>query len=506
MIVEPFMMCGRAAFANVLTCAMVMAVASAARQHAEHFSMRKTDAGKAKEITHLPGLQTELRSRQFSGYININETNDKNLFFWLVTSEGQPKRDPVVLWLTGGPGCSSMDAFIYEHGPFKFQLDDYEGESSITLTENPYAWSKVATMIYVDSPVGAGLSFSKTPTDYKTNDARTIEDLYIFIKKFFDLFPEYKANNFYIAGESYGGAYVPLLAQRIYRGLKSEGAGTSINLKGYMTGNGVADDEFDGNGQVEFAFGMGLMDPDTHLQLSSLCGGNYWNATPGGACSKAINDAYDRFYWVNPYDILAPCFMSKAAAKAGQQGAHADGGRSEGAETSSRLYWPYRPVFDRSKSLPRRSTRLGHSVPCSDRRAALKWLSLPEVREAIHAESVEAVPWQPCSDILDYTVDRVAMIDVHKELIAAGLRALIYSGDHDFVVPFTGTRNWVYSLKLRTQRPYTPWTIKQQVAGFAVQFEPDFTYATVKGGGHMVPQSHPLEALELVSRWLVEEL
>jgi serine carboxypeptidase-like clade 1 len=65
--------------------------------------------------------------------------------------------DPVVLWLNGGPGCSSWDGLIYEHGPFTWGLDDpRSARAQATLRDNPYSWSRAATMIYLDSPSGAG--------------------------------------------------------------------------------------------------------------------------------------------------------------------------------------------------------------------------------------------------------------------------------------------------------------------------------------------------------------
>lgn len=130
---------------------------------------------------------------------------------------------------------------------------------------------------------------------------------------------------------------------------------------------------------------------------------------------------------------------------------------------------------------------------------------MPETRQAIHAISAENVPWQPCSDILNYSIPfPISLIDLHKDLVSegrqccfcrqqrvqairaatatcnapvsccpvpqrpfamlcAGLRALLYSGDHDFVVPFTGTRAWIYSMQLPVERPYAAWTIEGQV-------------------------------------------
>ena len=48
--------------------------------------------------------------------MNIDQIHGKNLFYYFVESERKPSEDPVVLWLNGGPGCSSFDGFVYEHG------------------------------------------------------------------------------------------------------------------------------------------------------------------------------------------------------------------------------------------------------------------------------------------------------------------------------------------------------------------------------------------------------
>ena len=151
---------------------------------------------------------------------------------------------------------------------------------------------------------------------------------------------------------------------------------------------------------------------------------------------------------------------------------------------------------------------LKHTVPCADRRGALLWLSRDEVRRAIHAQPVVKVPWQPCSDILDYSIDLpIDIVPIHQTLHQAGVRALVYSGDHDFVIPFSGTRDWVYKrMSLETIDPYSSWLIDGQVAGFRTKFKGDFTFATIKGAGHMTPQTNPAESLELLGRFLNAEL
>ena len=436
-----------------------------------------------------------MKSRQLSGYIDVSITDSgRHLFYWVVHSERSFEDDPVILWLTGGPGCSSMDALIYENGPYTFQAKGDE----VMLKENPYSWSKVATMIYVDSPAGAGLSYSDSKEDYNTNDTQTIDDLGRFITRLMEEMPELASKDLYLAGESYAGVFVPKLARKILK-LNEASATSRINIQGYLVGNPVTDDVIEGNAQVDYAFNMGLMDPPTHQALyQAPCRGSFWNATPGSECKNKVKEAFHTFYWVNPYDILEPC--TSTSNHRGDISAEIDTYRRQLAMFSSRpplMHW-------RSSS-----SMLKHTVPCADRRAALLWISKDEVRQAIHAAPVDMVPWQPCSDILNYSIIDlpIDIVPIHQSLHLSGLRALVYSGDHDFIIPFIGTRDWVYQrMGLETIEPYSAWTMEGQVAGFVTKFKGDFTFATIKGAGHMAPQTNPVESLELLARFLRDEL
>ncbi len=75
---------------------------------------RDTPAYEMDEVKTLPGWDGALPSRHFSGYLQASST--KRLHYYLVQSEGDWNKDPVVLWFNGGPGCSSLDGFLYEHG------------------------------------------------------------------------------------------------------------------------------------------------------------------------------------------------------------------------------------------------------------------------------------------------------------------------------------------------------------------------------------------------------
>ena len=54
-------------------------------------------------------------------------------------------------------------------------------------------------------------------------------------------------------------------------------------MQGYAIGNGVTDDEVDGNAIVPFAYRKALLSTELYTKLMQECQGNFWNATKGEA-------------------------------------------------------------------------------------------------------------------------------------------------------------------------------------------------------------------------------
>jgi len=171
--------------------------------------------------------------KQIAGYL----PSDKgDMFFWLFESRNNPAEDPLLIWLQGGPGCSSELGLITENGPFLLR----DGH----LVHNPYSWNSQATVMYVDQPVGVGYSLPESGDCDSTECSAA--DFHVFLSKFYKKYPEYAGLPLYLSGESYGGHYVPSFAHYI----KKLG---QFQLNGIIIGNGLFNSVIQFGSYLEYA-------------------------------------------------------------------------------------------------------------------------------------------------------------------------------------------------------------------------------------------------------------
>ncbi|KAI0285118.1 Alpha/Beta hydrolase protein [Russula aff. rugulosa BPL654] len=159
----------------------------------------------------------------WSGLIPIsgaaNET--RKLFFWFFPPGPEGSLDDLIFWTNGGPGCSSLEGLLQENGPFLWQ----PGQAG--PTQNEWSWTNLSSVLYVEQPIGTGFS-QGTPT--ARNEIDVAEQIVGFLQQFLEIFSELKGNNFYLAGESYAGMYVPYTANYIYENTTS--STLDLNLQG----------------------------------------------------------------------------------------------------------------------------------------------------------------------------------------------------------------------------------------------------------------------------------
>ncbi|KAF4658214.1 hypothetical protein FOL47_008127 [Perkinsus chesapeaki] len=164
--------------------------------------------------------------KQVYGYFDGGK--GRKLFFWFFESRSNPSQDPLILWLDGGPGCSSMGGLFLEIGPCRVNSEGNDTEL------NPYSWSAQANLLFVDQPAGAGFSEGPLVTDGSFEAA---DDLYLALQHFLTNHSEYRTNDLYVAGVSYAGHYIPAIAHKIWRE-NVRGVEPNIPLRGIAIGNG----------------------------------------------------------------------------------------------------------------------------------------------------------------------------------------------------------------------------------------------------------------------------
>ncbi|KAI4346355.1 hypothetical protein L6164_007257 [Bauhinia variegata] len=422
---------------------------------------------KRDRITQLPGQPTNVRFAQYSGYVTVNEQAGRALFYWLVESPASrgPRSRPLVLWLNGGPGCSSIAYGAAEEiGPFRIRPD---GKS---LYLNPYAWNNLANILFLESPAGVGFSYSNKTSDlYTAGDQSTAEDAYTFLVNWFERFPQYKHREFYIAGESYAGHYVPQLAKVVYeknKGIKNP----AINFKGFMVGNAVTDDHHDFVGTFEYWWTHGLISDSTYKMLRDACDSES-SQHPSLTCMEALKRSVAEQGNIDPYSIFTRPCNDTASLRRSLRG---------------RYPWMSR-AYD----------------PCTERYSDL-YFNHPEVQKALHANVTGiSYPWETCSDIVGnyWTDSPQSMLPIYQELINASIRIWVYSGDTDAVVPVTATRYSIDALKLTTIVNWYPWYDNGKVGGWSQVYK-GLTLVTVTGAGHEVPLHRPRQAFILFRSFL----
>ncbi|KAL5830694.1 hypothetical protein ACOSQ4_016048 [Xanthoceras sorbifolium] len=407
----------------------------------------------ADKIYKLPGQPDDgVDFNQYSGYVTVDPNEGKALFYYFVESPHNSSTNPLLLWLNGGPGCSSFGyGAMSELGPFRVNSDGK------TLFRNNFAWTNVANVIFLESPAGVGFSYSNSTSSSvysHTGDKSTAEDAYTFLVNWLERFPQYKNRDFFIAGESYAGHYVPQLAFTIILNndkYYSNRTINNINLKGIAIGNAWIDDATNTAGQVDYLWNIRTYCDFNQENSSQLCTDKYL---------KIFVEAGN----IDFFHIYAAICLNTSLNNGGPPGS----------------------VHDYN--------------PCSDYYVK-SYLNLPQVQTALHVKSTK---WSPCS-VFNWTDSPTTILPIIKTLMASDIRLWIYSGDVDGRVPITSSKYSINSLNLPIKTHWYPWNTNDEVGGYAVRYE-GLTLVTVRGAGHLVPSYQPERSLTMISSFLEEIL
>ncbi|CAN6311707.1 unnamed protein product [Urochloa humidicola] len=444
-------------------------------------------------ITHLPGFQGPLPFHLQTGYVEVDESNGVRLFYYFIRSEHNPADDPLMLWLTGGPGCSVLTGLAYEIGPLSFDVNGYVGGLP-KLMYNQDSWTKVCNIIFLDSPVGAGFSYSNTWQGYMSSDTKAVSQIIIFLKKWFDEHPEFLSNPLYIAGDSYSGKIVPAVTSEITRG-DEDGSEPNFNLKGYLVGNPVTDSKFDDPSKITFAHGVGLISDEIYESYKKSCSFGDSSHQSITECLNTLVTIEECLKGICPNHVLEPlCAFASP---------HAHKMKMQPKLTSSTREMLQLQEYPADAEL--HLSEISLQCRTAGYRMSSVWANNASVREALGIHKGTVPSWTRCNYYIPYASDIPSTVKYHLDVTTKGYRSLVYSGDHDMVIPYIGTQAWIKSLNFSIVDRWRPWFVDGQVAGFTRSYSNNLTFATVKGGGHTAPEYMPRQCFAMFSRWISED-
>ncbi|KAL2312646.1 Carboxypeptidase Y [Schizosaccharomyces pombe] len=410
--------------------------------------------------------------KQYTGYLDVED--DRHLFFWFFESRNDPENDPVVLWLNGGPGCSSLTGLFMELGPSSINIETLKPEY------NPHSWNSNASVIFLDQPINTGFS---NGDDSVLDTVTAGKDVYAFLNLFFAKFPQYAHLDFHIAGESYAGHYIPQFAKEIME--HNQGANffvasgyemekQYINLKSVLIGNGLTDPLV----QYYFYGKMACESPYGPIMSQEECDritGAY------DTCAKLITGCYQTGF--TPVCIGASLYCNNAMI---------------GPFTKTGLN-----IYD-----IREECRDQEHLCYPETGAIESYLNQEFVQEALGVE----YDYKGCNTEVNigflFKGDwmRKTFRDDVTAILEAGLPVLIYAGDADYICNYMGNEAWTDALEWAGQREFyeaelKPWSPNGKEAGRGKSFK-NFGYLRLYEAGHMVPFNQPEASLEMLNSWI----
>ncbi|KAK9941805.1 hypothetical protein M0R45_007499 [Rubus argutus] len=435
-------------------------------------------------VTTLPGYSGDLPFNLETGYISVDEIE---FFYYFVESQGNPGTDPLFLYLNGGPGCSGLNGFFYQIGPLKFNISDYTGGLP-TLIYEPSTWTQSASIIFLDAPVGTGFSYANDSGAWTTSDTLAASQYNDFLRSWIDEHPDFSTNPVYIGSDSYAGMNLPILAQDIINSNEG-GVEPEIYLKGMVLSCPHTNTDIETNSKISFAHRMALISDAMYESAKNSCNGDYVD-TSTAACTESLSAITQCIAQISITSTLDPecTFLSP----------------EEKEEKTARRSLRQNPRS--SLRLPS-STRKTNDLYCHNFPYLLSdaWGNYKSVREALHVRPGTVKEFFRCNVSLSYSVDTDDAVAYHKNLTDTGLQLLVFSGDHDMVIPHNSIEYWINTLDLTVDTDWRPWFVDGQVAGYTRSYTNDgyrLTYATIKGAGHSPHEYKREECFDMFHRWI----
>ncbi len=392
------------------------------------------------QVDYLPDVGN-IPFNMYSGYVRV--TNGSSIYY--LFTESCLENAPLIIWLQGGPGCSSLFGFAIENGPFLITKNG-------TWRKNLYSWNTIAHVLYIDQPVGTGFSIVDNPEDVVYNEAVLAKQIYQVLIRFYKRHPQYQQVPLYIFGESYAGKYIPYFASYIIKQNKQNKY--NIKLKGIGIGDGLV------NPIVQaFMYGKFLLDHDLITRT------DYYSFLVDYA-SLYNTVQVDKNYYLS--EIIDGYIVLGLLKKANI------------SEYDIRCNYDPTQVLSQQLQV---------------------YLNRPDVQKILNVSK----EWKSCSD----RPGNALTLDIYKPsirffpLILNHAKVLIYNGQYDFLGNWYGADEWTRELNWHGQEgfnwaPTLDWNVG---SGFFRSYD-NLKFLVIYNAGHMVPFYQPENSLEMVREFI----
>lgn len=386
------------------------------------------------------------------------ETYENHMFWWYFPPQTGNTSAPVVIWLQGGPGGSSLFGLFSEMGPFSLTAD-------LEVVDRPSSWNKRYGMLFIDNPVGAGFSYTTDDSGYCNNTARDVSsNLYALIQNFYGVFPELLNNDLYITGESYAGHYVPAFAY--YIDLNQHTAPFKIPLKGIAVGDGWIDPIEQVRGYPELMYNVGMIDTHQRSVIQEIC------------------DETVKFISEGEYELAFDVWDKMLNGDV----------------------FPYGNLFHNMTGSNDYDNFLNTNAPESFGYYS-KYVNQPNIREALHVGNAIFHDGSACEHHL--IPDFMKSFKCELAGLMESYKVLIYSGQLDIIIGAALTERFLQTVQWSGQDRFQNssrmvWRLSPsdpEVAGY-VKVVDNFQQVVVRGGGHILPYDQPDRSLDMITRFI----
>ncbi|KAG9246446.1 pheromone-processing carboxypeptidase kex1 [Calycina marina] len=447
---------------------MLLSSALAAEQSAADFYVHS-----------LPGAPDGPLLKMHAGHIEVTPDSKGNTFFWHYQNRHIANKQRTVIWLNGGPGCSSEDGALMEIGPYR--VKDANGPK---LEYNPGSWDEFANIMFVDNPVGTGFSYVESNA-YVQELPEMARQFVVFLEKWFAIFPEYENDDIYLAGESYAGQHIPYIAKAMLDRNKEGGHAHPWQLKGMLIGNGWIAPEEQYKAYLSFAYEKGLVTRGSDIanKLESQ----------QAVCLKQLEEA---------------------------------GGRDR-VEISTCEQILQNILRDTSKTLPNGQSecvnmydvRLTDTYPsCGmnwppDLAQVTPYLRRGDVVKALNIKPEKRTGWTECNGAVGGAF-RARQSKPSRQLLPDLLKEVpivLFSGAEDLICNHIGTEELINNMEWNggkgfeispgTWAPRHTWDFEGESAGF-YQEARNLTYILFSNSSHMVPFDYSRRTRDMLDRFM----